>query len=67
MLSTLNHDNIIKVKDRFRVDGGKFVSVMEYQPSHSLESIVNDAKSIMRKNKQFAAYCYLVRPDGIHL
>ena len=54
LLHTLSHENIIKVKDFFRVKGGKFVSVMEYQDAYDFETIVDDPEKVMRKSKRFA-------------
>ena len=54
LLYTLNHENIIKVKEFFKITGGKFVSVMEYQDSHNFQTIVEDPEEVMSNNEQFA-------------
>ena len=54
LLSKLNHENIIKVVDFYKVDGGDFVSVMEYRDSLDLHKIVTQPERIKKKNKRFA-------------
>ncbi len=58
LLNKLNHENIIKVVDFYKVDGGDFVSVMEYRDSHDLHKIVTKPDKIKKKNKKFAEQCY---------
>ena len=41
LLNSLNHENIIKVKDFYEDKSGKFVSIMEYQDSYDLDKIIN--------------------------
>ena len=54
LLSKLDHENIIKVVDFYKVNGGPFVSVMEYRNSYDLHKIVTKPETIKRKNKKFA-------------
>ena len=54
LLSKLNHENIIKVVDFYKVDGGDFVSVMEYRDSLDLHKIATQPERIKKKNKRFA-------------
>ena len=63
----LNHENIIKVKDFFKLKSGKFLSVMEYQEGYDLGKIVTDAETIMEENEKFANECYLTDNDQIYL
>jgi serine/threonine protein kinase len=54
LLHGLNHENIIKVKDFFKLKSGKFLSVMEYQEGYDLGKIVADPETIMEENEKFA-------------
>jgi serine/threonine protein kinase len=54
LLNSLNHENIIKVIEFFKVKTGKFISIMEYQDGYDLEKIVNDPETVMEENKEFA-------------
>ena len=54
LLYSLNHENIIKVKDFYKVESGKFISIMEYQDCYNLQEIVTDPEIIIKKNKKFA-------------
>jgi serine/threonine protein kinase len=54
LLNNLNHENIIKVKDFYKVKTGDFVSIMEYQDSYDLHKIVTKPETIKKKNKKFA-------------
>ena len=58
LLNILNHENIIKVKDFYKVKDGNFVSIMEYRDSYNLHEIVTKPEKIMKKNKKFADQCY---------
>ena len=40
LLNKLNHENIIKVKDFYKVIDGKFISIMEYRDGYDLYNIV---------------------------
>jgi len=40
LLKNLNHENIIKVKDFYRLTSGDFISVMEYRDGYDLHKIV---------------------------
>jgi len=40
LLKKLNHENIIKVKDFYRVISGDFISIMEYRDGYDLHKIV---------------------------
>ena len=46
LLKSLNHDNIIKVKDFYKIKDGDFVSIMEYQDSYNLHEIVTQPEKI---------------------
>jgi len=50
----LNHENIIKVKDFYKVPRGDFISIMEYRDGYDLYTIVSKPEKIMKKNKKFA-------------
>lgn len=57
-LSYLNHENIIKIKDFYKVKTGSFVSIIEYQECYDLNKIVTTFEQIMEKNKKFSDQCY---------
>ena len=40
LLNSLNHENIIKVIDFYKVKNGDFISIMEYQDSFDLHKVV---------------------------
>jgi len=50
----LNHENIIKVKDFFKLSKGDFISIMEFRDGYDLHAIVSKPEKIMKKNKKFA-------------
>ena len=50
LLNSLNHENIIKVIDFFKLKSGKFISIMEYQDSYDLEKKINDPETVMEEN-----------------
>ena len=45
LLNSLNHENIIKVKDFYELKNGKVISIMEYQDSYYFQMIVNEPKN----------------------
>jgi len=40
LLNKLQHENIIKVKDFFKLIDGKFISIMEYRDGYDLNKIL---------------------------
>ena len=67
LLSNLNHENIIKVKDFYKVPRGDFISIMEYRDGHDLYKIVSKPERIMKQNKKFADYCYEIHNKQVYL
>ena len=63
LLNILNHENIIKVIDFYKVKNGSFVTIMEYRDSCDLHKIVIKPEKIMKKHKKFADQCYEIH-DG---
>ena len=67
LLNSLNHENIIKVIDFFKVKNGDFISIMEYQDSYDLHKIVTKPEKIQKKHKKFADKCYQIHDGEMYL
>ena len=67
LLKSLDHENIIKAIDFFKLKNGKFISIMEYQDSYDLHQIVLDPETVRKNNKEFVELCYEVHDIETYL